>query len=52
MRAHIRERRAYMMDAFLYLHARRMPQETRERWCWAFLLLWASLGGTQDEVIR
>lgn len=45
-------RRVAMLHAYLIFHAKKMPVRLRERTCWLYLLTWASLGGTPDEVIR
>ena len=52
MSPNTRQRRAYMLEAYLMLASRRVLPEAKERFCWLYLLLWASLGGTPDEVIR
>jgi hypothetical protein len=41
-----------MLNAYLTFHAKKLPRVARENTCWYLLLVWASLGGTQDEVIR
>lgn len=46
----VRRRRSAMLWAFLHFNARKFPKVEREASCWLFLLVWASLGGTRDEV--
>jgi hypothetical protein len=41
-----------MLNAYLTFNSRKDPKRSREIVCWLLLLEWASLGGTQDEVIR
>jgi hypothetical protein len=47
-----RHRRWCMLHAHMVFHAINFPPVARENTCWYLLLVWASLGGTQDEVIR
>jgi hypothetical protein len=46
-----RKRVHAMMWAHLVFHARKLPVADRDAKCWLYLLEWASLGGTPDEVI-
>lgn len=47
-----RKRVMAMMWAYLVFAARKLPIQGREPQCWLYLLEWASLGGTPDEVIK
>lgn len=41
-----------MLNAYLTFHASKLQKVGRENTCWYLLLVWASLGGRVDEVIR
>lgn len=45
------QRKWMMLQAYLILAAKKLPEEVREAQCWFYLLIWASLGGKPDEVI-